>query len=172
MSAGTTDAEVVIVGAGLAGLTCAVRLHEAGRSVLVLEAGDQVGGRVRTDVIDGFLVDRGFQVLLTGYPAARLWFDYDDLDLHPFSLGVVIRHRGRFRRLAGPFQDPLRALPAVASPVATTADGLRLLAWRRSVLEPGGAEVAAREQQPTGVMLRERGFSPRRPPIASAWTPR
>ncbi len=65
------DADVIVVGAGLSGLTCALQLTAAGRSVIVLEASDGVGGRVRTDMVDGFRLDRGFQVLLTGYPAAR-----------------------------------------------------------------------------------------------------
>ncbi len=93
------DADVLVVGAGLAGLTCALTLRAAGREVVVLEAADGVGGRIRTEVVDGYRLDRGFQVLLTGYPAARRWFDYDALDLQAFSPGVVIRHLGRFRRL-------------------------------------------------------------------------
>lgn len=155
------DADVVVVGAGLAGLTCAVRLHEAGRSVQVLEADDGVGGRVRTDLVDGFRLDRGFQVLLTGYPAAQRWFDLDALDLRAFSPGVVIRHRGRFRRVADPLQAPVAGLASVVSPVLTRADGLRLLAWRRSVSGADGQAVAERPQQPTAALLRRRGFSPR-----------
>jgi phytoene dehydrogenase-like protein len=153
------DTDVVVVGAGLAGLTCAVRLHEAGRSVIVLEAGDAVGGRVRTDEVDGFLLDRGFQVLLTGYPAAQRWFAYEDLELRAFSPGVLIRHRGRFQRLADPLQDPIAGARSAFAPVATLADGLRLLAWRRSVLSPPGPQVAARGQEPTHARLRSRGFS-------------
>jgi phytoene dehydrogenase-like protein len=65
------DTEVVVVGAGLAGLRCAVRLAEAGRAVTLLEAQDAVGGRQRTDEVDGFLLDRGFQVLNPAYPAVR-----------------------------------------------------------------------------------------------------
>ena len=71
---------VVVVGAGLAGLACARRLHEAGIDVVVLEASDDIGGRVRTDVVDGFRLDRGFQVLLTAYPHCRSELDLETLD--------------------------------------------------------------------------------------------
>src|SRR5687768_15038283 len=73
---GVAMADVLIVGAGLAGLSCARRLREVGVSFQVLEAADAVGGRVRTDVVDGFRLDRGFQVLLTAYPEARRMLDY------------------------------------------------------------------------------------------------
>ncbi len=70
------DADVLIVGGGLAGLCCARRLCGAGVTCRVLEASDAVGGRVRTDRMDGFLLDRGFQVLLTAYPEAQQTLDY------------------------------------------------------------------------------------------------
>ena len=76
-------ADVVVVGAGLAGLRCAQVLSSAGRDVVVLEASDGVGGRIRTDRIDGFLVDRGFQLLNPAYPAVRRWVDVDALGLQP-----------------------------------------------------------------------------------------
>jgi hypothetical protein len=151
--------DVAVVGAGLAGLTCARRLSEAGREVVVLEAGDDVGGRVRTDLVDGYRLDRGFQVLLTGYPAAQRWFDLAALDLRAFSPGVLIRYAGRFRRLADPFQAPVAGLTGAWSPVASLRDGLRLLAWRRSVTAPPGPAVAARPQVSTGQLVRSRGFS-------------
>jgi phytoene dehydrogenase-like protein len=151
--------DVIVVGAGLAGLTCARRLHEAGREVVVLEASDGVGGRVRTDLVDGFRLDRGFQVLLTGYPAARRWFDLDALDLRPFSAGVTIRRAGRFRRLADPLQDPIGGLRSTVAGVATAADGVRLLAWRRRVLGRSGQDLATGPQRPTRQLLTDRRFS-------------
>jgi phytoene dehydrogenase-like protein len=74
---------IVIVGAGLAGLACARVLAAAGRPFRILEASNAVGGRVRTDVVDGFLLDRGFQVFLPAYPEARRVLDYEALDLRP-----------------------------------------------------------------------------------------
>lgn len=83
--------EVVVVGAGLAGLTCALTLQEAGVPVRVLEASDAVGGRVRTDRVDGFLVDWGFQVLNPAYPMIRAVVDVEALDLQPFTNAVACR---------------------------------------------------------------------------------
>lgn len=72
----------------MAGLSCGARLHAAGVPVRILEAADGVGGRVRTDRADGFLLDRGFQIFLTSYPEARALLDYDKLDLQPFYAGA------------------------------------------------------------------------------------
>ena len=84
-------AEVVVVGAGLAGLTCALTLEEAGVPVRVLEASDAVGGKVRTDQVDGFLLDRGFQLLNPAYPMIQAMVDVDALDLQPFTNAVACR---------------------------------------------------------------------------------
>lgn len=151
------DVDVAIVGAGLAGLACAGVLHRAGRSVAVLESADAVGGRVRTDEVDGFRLDRGFQVLLTGYPALRAHVDLDALDLQAFSPGVTVRRRGRFVRLADPTREPGSALSALR--VATPLDGLRLLRWRQRLLHTPGAELASAPQTTTAELLRARGFS-------------
>jgi phytoene dehydrogenase-like protein len=83
------DAEVVVVGAGPAGLRCAGVLAEAGHDVLVREAGDVVGGRISTDRIDGFLVDRGLQLLNPAYPAVRRCVDVHALRLQAFEAGVA-----------------------------------------------------------------------------------
>ncbi|WP_139027084.1 NAD(P)-binding protein, partial [Mycobacterium bohemicum] len=84
----TDDVDVLVIGAGLAGLRCAGVLADAGRDVRVWEAGDDVGGRIRTDVIDGFLCDRGFQVLNPAYPELSRAADVGALRLQPFTAGV------------------------------------------------------------------------------------
>ena len=83
-------ADVVIVGAGLAGLVAARTLGLNGIDSVILEASDGVGGRVRSDVVDGFVLDRGFQVLLTGYPEIHRHLDIAALDLRAFEPGAPV----------------------------------------------------------------------------------
>lgn len=152
--------DVVIVGAGLAGLTCARALHAEGRSVKVFEAADAVGGRVRTDEIEGFRLDRGFQVLLTGYPEAQRWLDYAKLDLKPFRPGALVHHDGRFSRVADPLREPLAAVASLSAPVGSLADKLRILKLRRAVTKPSAEALWDRDEITTDEALRSRyGFS-------------
>ena len=84
----STTPDVLIIGAGLAGLSCGRCLADSGISFQIMEASDGIGGRVRTDEEQGFLLDRGFQVLLTAYPEAQRTLDYPALDLRKFSPGA------------------------------------------------------------------------------------
>jgi phytoene dehydrogenase-like protein len=149
----------VIVGAGLAGLACASRLQAAGRRVLVLEASDGVGGRVRTDEVDGFRLDRGFQVLLTAYPEARAALDLDDLELRAFRPGALIRRDGRFVRLGDPMRRPEEALATLRSPVGGVMDKLRVGSLRASCLRGSLAQQLAGDDGTTLEFLRRRGLS-------------
>jgi glycine/D-amino acid oxidase-like deaminating enzyme len=112
---------VLVVGGGLAGLACAARLHREGVPVLVLEAGDRVGGRVRSDVVDGFTVDHGFQVLNTAYPALRRAVSLTDLELRPLPRGIRIRREGHLHDLPHPAASPTAPVRALTS----AATGLR-----------------------------------------------
>ena len=102
--------DVIIVGAGLSGLCCALRLQQAGVDCTVLEASDGVGGRIRTDEVDGFLLDRGFQVFLTSYPEAQQVLDFPSLQLRAFQPGALVRHAGCFHELADPWRRPSAAI--------------------------------------------------------------
>lgn len=151
----------LIVGAGLAGLAAAVHLHSSNTPFLLLEASDGVGGRVRTDPLDGFLLDRGFQILLTAYPEARRLLHYPSLSLRPFYPGALVYTGGAFHRVADPFRRPLHALASLANPVGTLPDKLltgiaRLLASARS-----DADILSSADESTiAHRLRSSGFSP------------
>jgi phytoene dehydrogenase-like protein len=150
--------DVVVVGAGLAGLAAAVRLHEAGRRVRVLEAGDAVGGRVRTDLVDGFRLDRGFQVLLTQYPELDR-YDMGSLDLQHFGAGALVVHNGRFHHVGDPLRDP-RALPSTAlAPIGSVLDKARILQLRRRVSRAGAPALLRGPDVSTAEHLRTLGFS-------------
>jgi phytoene dehydrogenase-like protein len=154
------DDGIYVVGAGLAGLSCAHHLLEHGVNATVLEAADGVGGRVRTDLVDGFLLDRGFQTLLTAAPEARRLLDYRALELHPFEPAALIRLDGRFVRVNDPFRQPMAALRALLAPVGSLRDKLRLARLRRRALREDLATMLARAEAPTSGALAWYGFSP------------
>ncbi|NYE37284.1 glycine/D-amino acid oxidase-like deaminating enzyme [Nocardioides cavernae] len=129
-------ADVVVVGAGLAGLRCARVLADAGRDVVVLEASDRVGGRIRTDRVDGFLVDRGFQLLNPAYPAVRRFVDVDALRLQPFGAGVAARTHDGLERLAHPLRSPALLPATLRAAVPRPAELLALARWAAPLLRP------------------------------------
>lgn len=155
-----TAAPIIVIGAGLAGLSCANWLHRAGRAVLVLEADAAVGGRVRTDIVDGFRLDRGFQVLLTDYPEARRMFDYGALDLKSFRSGAVIRlANGQETTIENPLQRKLAMAGALRSPIGDLPDKLRILSLARHVQQHTPEALLARPATDTLSFLRRYGWS-------------
>jgi phytoene dehydrogenase-like protein len=155
--------EVVVVGAGLAGLACARRLAASGVAVTVLEAADGVGGRVRTDVVDGFRCDRGFQLLNPAYPEARRVLDLRSLRLRPLPVGVVVATAAGRRLLTDPLRTPPSRLPrSVAGALATVRSPREVaafvtLALRDATAHP--ADLLAAPDEPWGEALDARGIS-------------
>ncbi len=130
------DADVIVVGAGLAGLRCAGVLAEAGREVLVLEAADAVGGRIRTDRVDGFLVDRGFQLLNPAYPAVRRWVDVGALRLQGFAAGVRAISDEGVLELGHPLREPGLLAPTLRTALARPRELVAIARWARPLLRP------------------------------------
>jgi phytoene dehydrogenase-like protein len=152
-----TDA--VVIGAGLAGLSCALSLEAAGVSVTLLEAGDAPGGRVRTDLIEGFRLDRGFQVLLTAYPEAKRLLDYPALQLKQFEPGALVWHGGKFHRFADPFRNPMGAARFLFDSIVPLADKLHVAKLRARVQRGTWEEIFARTERTTRDYLQAVPFS-------------
>lgn len=121
------DRRVVVIGAGLAGLSCARHLFELGYDVTVVEKDNQIGGRVKSKSVDGFIIDDGFQVILDAYPALNLFNLKAVLDLKPFAPGAKIVVNRCINTISDPFRYPAEALPSIITPVVTLKD--KLLIW-------------------------------------------
>src|SRR5215469_1819166 len=151
--------DVLIVGAGLAGLRCARELHTKGISFQMIEASDGIGGRVRTDAVDGFLLDRGFQVLLTAYPEAKRTLDYRQLGLQPFLPGALSWYAGRLNKLVDPWRTPGAWKEALQSESATLADKLRTARLRSRLRRTAIEDLFRRPERSTKEALTAEGFS-------------
>jgi glycine/D-amino acid oxidase-like deaminating enzyme len=150
---------VVIVGAGLAGLSCAVQLQQLGIETEVLEASDGIGGRVRTDVIDGFLVDRGFQVILTAYPELHRQFDLQALDLRAFAPGALVWRNGRGSVVSDPFRDLPHVLSTALAPIGSVGDKWRVARMRSQLRSGHPMRLFEGTDSTTMTTLRDRGFT-------------
>jgi phytoene dehydrogenase-like protein len=152
---------VFILGGGLAGLSCAIALRKAGLHPTILEASDRVGGRVATDVVEGFQLDRGFQVFLDSYPVAKALLDYRALDLKPFTPGALIFDKGTLHRIADPFRQPKHLLTMLRSPIATLGDKWRVWKLLGDVRSESPEQLLTRPQTRTIDRLHKLGFSER-----------
>lgn len=150
----------MIVGAGLAGLCCARSIQKSGLRLLLLEASDQVGGRIRTDRLEGFQLDRGFQVFLTAYPEAKRVLNYSQLDLKPFEPGALVRCNGAFHRLSDPWRRPLQAIPSLLTPVGSFLDKVRVGVLRSRAIRNSIGQIFSDPETTTQKALEQAGFSP------------
>jgi len=149
MSAGK---HIVVVGAGIAGLSAARTLVDRGCSVTVLEASARVGGRVASDAVGGCTVDRGFQIFLSAYPEAQRFLDLRALDLKAFMPGALVWNGARAAAIAHPLREPLAAITGILRGAVPPADALRMIPFAQSALRGPADGPGA----PSGISARAR----------------
>ena len=159
--------DVVVIGAGLSGLAAAQQIQQSGLRVVIVESSDAVGGRVRTDNVDGFLLDRGFQVLLTAYPELATQVDMEALDLQAFDPGAFVWIKsknggpGKGQVVSDPFRKPSTLLATTFAPIGTVIDKLRIVLLRLRVLRGAAPKLLRNADMSTLDALRSAGFSQR-----------
>lgn len=153
------SADVAIVGAGLAGLVAARVLEDSGLHVVLLEGSDGVGGRVRSDDVDGFILDRGFQVLLTAYPEIHRHLDIPSLELRAFEPGAMVWRDHRGAIVGDPFRRPRTLASTVLAPIGSVSDKARIAVLRQRVRRADPRALLRGDDIPTATALRAAGFS-------------
>lgn len=154
--------DVIVVGAGIAGLVCAIDLVRAGKSVIVFEAEPEVGGRVRSSRMEACTIDHGFQVMFTAYPTIMSYLDIEALNLRTFRPAAHVVVNNRVSLIGDALRDPTLLLDAITPGVIPLTDKLRLLALRRCARSLSVDECFAPKHTSisTRTFLSGRGFSP------------
>lgn len=151
--------KIHIVGGGLSGLIAATVLENNGYSPTILEASDRVGGRVKTDLIEGYRLDHGFQVLLTEYPMAQKYLDYSTLELQKFYSGSVLFEKGEQRIVADPLRNPSLILKTLLANVGSFSDKLKILKLNNTLKKKTLSEIFQDKEGLTLDYLKDFGFS-------------
>ena len=155
----STQADVVIIGAGIAGLSCARHLSKNNVTFIVLEADSRIGGRLKTDMHDGFILNHGFQVLQTAYPEARRWLDFNRLGLKSFAPGAMIRVNGRFYKISDPKRQPRDIWGTLTAPIGSFTDRLRMTLLTASARRGSVSDLFQQPDMTTFEFLQSRGIS-------------
>jgi len=151
--------EVIIVGAGVSGLVAALQLEKDGYSPVIFESDTKVGGRVQSDDFDGYVLDRGFQVLLNAYPLAKKYLDYDKLNLKKFDSGSYI-FRGKHKECIGdPLRDKSLLFSTLFSGIGTFSDKYKIFKLNKKLQKKTIAEIFKSDEITTLDYLKNFGFS-------------
>ncbi|GAB5553671.1 MAG: NAD(P)/FAD-dependent oxidoreductase [Saprospiraceae bacterium] len=153
------QAPIVIIGAGVAGLVAAIHAEKTGKSIHLIEATDRPGGRVKTDEIDGFRLDHGFQVLLTAYHEAQRYLDFSTLQLKKFNNGALIFQGDKSYQIGDPLRDPSQLLNMAFSSVGTLKDKWLIFKLTQSLKKQDRSKVFKAQDQTTLAYLQDYGFS-------------
>tara|TARA_Y100001954_G_C15765383_1_gene581492 strand:+ start:312 stop:1571 length:1260 start_codon:yes stop_codon:yes gene_type:complete len=151
--------KIYIVGAGVSGLIAALTLEGHGFSPIILESTDRAGGRVKTDVVDGFQLDHGFQVLLSSYEAAQKYLNYDSLNLQEFKSGSCIFIDGKQRLIGDPLRDSSVLFSTLFSGIGSFSDKLKILKLNKSLKKKSISDIFNSDEITTLEYLRNLNFS-------------
>jgi len=149
----------IVVGAGISGLSCALELEKNGYQVQILEKENHPGGRVHSDIVDGYILNRGFQVLQTGYPETKRLLDYKKLELCNLDSEVWIMNNNKIKKLYDPIQNPSSILKAAFSNVGTFWDKLHLLQLRQSTTSRSTDTIFQENEITSLEQIKNYGFS-------------
>ena len=153
------DYNIHIIGAGTSGLVAARVLEDYGYSPIIIEATDRVGGRVKTDIVKGYQLDYGFQVLLTAYPAAQKYLNFDLLELQQFLPGATIFSSGKQKIVGDPLKNLSLLFPTLFSDIGTFSDKLKILKLNKLLKKSTPTEIFAKTEKTTFQYLLDFGFS-------------
>ncbi len=153
------DFKIHIIGAGISGLIAAKVLEDHGFCPVILESTERVGGRVKTDIVNGYQLDRGFQVLLTAYPAAQKYLDFKALDLQKFLPGASIFKSGKQAIIGDPLRDISLLFSTILSGIGTFEDKLKVLKLNNSLKSKTLSDIFAEKEKTTLTYLQDFGFS-------------
>ncbi|MFT5878420.1 MAG: phytoene dehydrogenase-like protein, partial [Dokdonia sp.] len=151
--------KIHIIGAGVSGLIAATVLEQNGFSPVIIEASDRVGGRVKTDLVGGYQLDHGFQVLLTAYPAARKYLDFESLDLQKIASGASIFMNKEQKIIGDPLKDMSLLLPTLFSGIGNFSDKLKVWKLNTYLKNKSIPDIFADTEQSTFSYLTNIGFS-------------
>lgn len=153
------DYKIHIIGAGVSGLIAASVLEANGYNPIIIEATDRVGGRVKTDVIEGYQLDHGFQVLLTAYPAAKKYLNFEALELQKFLPGATIFENDTRKTIGDPLRDLSLLIPTLFSGIGNMSDKIKVLKLNRLLKKTSVSEIFAKTEKTTLQYLMDFGFS-------------
>jgi protoporphyrinogen oxidase len=153
------DAKIYIIGAGVSGLIAAKILEDNGFYPVILEATDRIGGRVKTDLVDGYQLDHGFQVLLTAYPAAKRHLDLEALDLQYFLPGAAIFKNKSQKIIGDPLKDMSLLFSTLFSGIGTISDKLKVVQLNNKLKKKSLSAIFSDKEQSTFSYLTDFGFS-------------
>ncbi|MFQ3305370.1 MAG: protoporphyrinogen oxidase [Polaribacter sp.] len=151
--------KIHIIGAGISGLIAAQILENHGYHPTIIEASATVGGRVKSDIFEGYTLDHGFQVLLTSYPAAKKYLDYKTLDLQKLLPGATIFKNEKAQTIGDPLRNISLLLPTLLSSIGTFSDKVKILKLNTLLKKKKIAAIFKTEEKTTLQYLKDFGFS-------------